>query len=527
MVWRALPNPILVLDDAGIVRQANDAARRLAGGRDVVGLRVAEAAPALDDVALLALIGEVRTTGRTATAPLRLDGGDATADVAIAPLDDGVVLEVHERSAFSRLPGDEAARVSHALVEAGIALSSALSLEHVLQVLVDVTREMVDAKYAALGVINAERTGLEEFITSGLTAEQRARMAHAPHGHGILGLLIRDARPLRLRDLTQHPASAGIPAHHPTMHSFIGTPVMSRGRVFGNLYVTEKRNAAEFSEADLALLRTLAAQAAVAIENAELRRDRERFFAAASHELGNAVTGAKMWARVLVNAPPASTDEWLEGARRILGATEHAGRLIDDLLSLSRLSAGRLSLAAVPTDLAALAGDVADYFRVEAEAAGLSIVLDAPEEVVVETDPVRVRQIVMNLVANAAKFTPAGGTIELRVTSDDEGCARIDVRDDGPGIAAADLERIFRPYEQVKTVARGRGAGLGLSLSRQLAAALGGELAVRSAPGEGAVFTLKLTPSHDPERPGHTVPPRGGYGDVHMELRRDGEPGAP
>lgn len=516
MVWRALPNPIFVLDADGVVRQANDAARRFADGREVVGLPFADAVPSVASEALLEHVAEARRTERSAHLTLRQDDTADEVQVSLAALDGGVVLEIHEGSALGHLPVDEAARVSRGLVEAGIALSSALSLEHVLQVLCDVTRELIDAKYAALGVINPERTGLEEFVTSGLTAEQRARMAHAPHGHGILGLLIRDARPLRLRDLTEHPASAGIPAHHPVMHSFIGTPVMSRGRVFGNLYVTEKRSAPEFSEADLALLRTLAAQAAVAIENAELRRDRERFFAAASHELGNAVTGARMWARVLVNDPPTRLEEWQDGVRKILGATEHAGRLIEDLLSLSRLSAGRLSLAALSTDLVAIASDVADYFRAEAEASQLSIVLDAPDELPVETDPIRVRQIVLNLVANAAKFTPAGGTIELRVVADTDGGARIEVRDDGPGIAASDIERIFRPYEQVQSVARGRGAGLGLSLSRQLAVALGGELGVRSAPGEGATFTLRLPATHEPGRQGATTPP-GGYGDVRMD----------
>src|SRR5690625_2750033 len=123
--------------------------------------------------------------------------------------------------------------IARGLVDAGIALSSALSLEEILQRLADVARDLVDARYAALGVINPEKTGLSEFITSGLNPEQRERIGNLPEGHGILGLLITDARPIRLRDLSEHPASAGIPKHHPSMRSFLGVPAESKDLASG------------------------------------------------------------------------------------------------------------------------------------------------------------------------------------------------------------------------------------------------------------------------------------------------------
>src|SRR5512135_189946 len=128
-------------------------------------------------------------------------------------------------------------------------------------------------------------------LTSTISEQQRERLFGMPVGKGVLGVLIRDPRPLRLRRLADHPASAGMPPHHPHMSSFLGVPVMSKGRVFGNLYCTEKIGADEFTEDDVAMLQMLAAQAAAALENAQLRQQRERFFAAASHELGNAVAG--------------------------------------------------------------------------------------------------------------------------------------------------------------------------------------------------------------------------------------------
>jgi signal transduction histidine kinase len=390
---------------------------------------------------------------------------------------------------------EQARKIAKRLVDAGVALSSALSLDAVLQVLADVARELVGARYAALGVINPERNGLSEFITSGLTPEQRARMGNLPTGHGILGLLIRDARPIRLRDLREHPASAGVPRHHPAMRSFLGVPVGTTGQIFGNLYVTEKLEGEEFDEDDLAILEMLASQAAVAIENAQLRRERDRFFAAASHELGNAIAGVKLWSRRLLRQPPAETAAWVEGIEQISRSAEGAERLIEDLLSLSRLREGRLALEAGAVELAPLvAGSIAQY-RAVAESAGLTLSLVTESTTVtVRADHARVRQILANLLGNAIKFTPTGGAIDVGVERREGDKVALWVRDTGPGIAPADQERIFLPYEQVSSVARGLGAGLGLSLSRQLAHLMGGALTVSSRPGEGATFTLHLPP---------------------------------
>jgi signal transduction histidine kinase len=160
-------------------------------------------------------------------------------------------------------------RLRH-LVEAGIALSSELSLEALLQRLVETAVEITDAAYGALGVIDRLGTGLEQFITVGVDDRIRATIGDPPRGRGILGALIHERRSLRLRDLSQDPRSVGFPPGHPPMRSFLGVPVMLRGTAFGNLYLTEKAQGEEFSEADEELVRLLAAQAAAAIENARL-----------------------------------------------------------------------------------------------------------------------------------------------------------------------------------------------------------------------------------------------------------------
>jgi signal transduction histidine kinase len=156
-----------------------------------------------------------------------------------------------------------------ALVETGIAINSELSLEGVLERIVEAAARVTDARYAALGVIDPSGSGLQRFITYGLSPDVETQIGDPPHGRGILGVLIKDARPLRLRDLTEDPRSVGFPPGHPPMHSFLGVPIVLRGVAYGNLYLTEKEGG-EFTDEDQELLTLLAAQAAVAVENARL-----------------------------------------------------------------------------------------------------------------------------------------------------------------------------------------------------------------------------------------------------------------
>ncbi len=180
---------------------------------------------------------------------------------------------------------------TRALVEAGIALASELSLDAVLQKLVDTAAELTGARYAALGVIDPAGDGLERFITTGIDAETIERIGDLPRGRGILGLIISDARPLRLHDLHDDPHSVGFPPNHPEMTTFLGMPVLLRGVAYGNLYLTEKGGGGDFTAEDEELTALLAAQAAVAIENARLYESATRWLAQLEslNEIGNAL----------------------------------------------------------------------------------------------------------------------------------------------------------------------------------------------------------------------------------------------
>lgn len=168
------------------------------------------------------------------------------------------------------------------LLEAGLTLASELSLPIVLQRIVDLATQVTDARFGALGVIGEDGL-LTEFVTTGISVRQRKEVGALPRGRGLLGYVIAHPKPVRVSNIADHPASVGFPAHHPKMTSFLGAPVVAMGRVFGNIYLTEKRNAKEFNADDETALVVLATQAGVAIANASLyeeMRQRERWLSA-------------------------------------------------------------------------------------------------------------------------------------------------------------------------------------------------------------------------------------------------------
>ncbi|MFJ4809483.1 sensor histidine kinase [Streptomyces longwoodensis] len=202
----------------------------------------------------------------------------------------------------------------HSLLEAVLSVGRELDLEQALRSIVQAAAVLVDAEYAALGVIGPDGRRLSAFHTIGVSEQQIAQIGPYPEGHGILGELIRHPEPLRLPKLSQHPASYGFPPHHPPMNSFLGVPIRVREKVFGNLYLTEKRGGAEFDEEDESVLSTLAVAAGVAIDNARLYEEarlRERWLRANAEITHNLMSGCDQTAVLRLIA---------ERARDIAGA---------------------------------------------------------------------------------------------------------------------------------------------------------------------------------------------------------------
>ncbi|MEU0357625.1 GAF domain-containing protein [Streptomyces cyaneofuscatus] len=164
----------------------------------------------------------------------------------------------------------------HSLLEAVVSVGRELDLSQVLRRIVEAGAHLVDAQYGALGVIGPDGRSLSQFLTSGMTGEQRQRIGPLPAGHGLLGELIRHPEPLRLSELGTHEASFGFPEHHPPMRTFLGVPIRVRDEVFGNLYLTDKRDGLDFDAEDESVITTLAVAAGVAIDNARLYESAQR-----------------------------------------------------------------------------------------------------------------------------------------------------------------------------------------------------------------------------------------------------------
>lgn len=360
------------------------------------------------------------------------------------------------------------------LLDAINTVGSELSLPSVLRRIVETATELVDARYGALGVLDETGSTLVEFLTVGVDDPTIESIGHLPEGHGILGLLIVEPRPLRLPDLACHPESFGFPPNHPPMTSFLGVPIRVRDRVFGNLYLTEKADGAAFTEVDEELAVGLAAAAGVAVENARLHdrvtelrvvEDRERI----ARELHDTVI-QRLFATGLA----------LQGAAARVSDPDLAERLesavadLDDTVSHIRTTIFELQRHRVPgrsvrREILDLVGEVLEPTDVDhvVRFAG-TIDLGVPDPVASHLVAV-VREAVTNVVRHAEATR-----VEVALTVDDDELV-LSVTDDGVGL----------PDE------RGPG-GNGLRNLAERAERLGGTFAVTRSEPRGTTLTWRV-----------------------------------
>ena len=216
-----------------------------------------------------------------------------------------------------------------AIVDAGVALASELSLDAVLQKIAEAAADLTGARYAALGVLDPSAQGLERFVVTGIDEATQAAIGDLPQGRGVLGALIQDARPLRLDDLSTDPRSVGFPPNHPSMKSFLGVPILLRGVVYGNLYLTEKAGGGPFTQEDEELVVLLSSQAAVAIENARLYEAATRWSKQLEslNEIANALVSETDLARTL-DLVAARLRELVQARIVLIALPAHEGGLV-------------------------------------------------------------------------------------------------------------------------------------------------------------------------------------------------------
>ncbi len=404
-----------------------------------------------------------------------------------------------------------------ALVEAGMVLAKELSLESVLQKIAELACKVVGAKYGAVGMLNEDSKGLSQFITVGIDEETKARIGSLPVGKGVLGVLVREAKPLRLNELSNDPRAHGFPAHHPPMRSFLGVPIVSKGKVFGNLYLTEKQGAEAFSKEDEALAVTLAAQAAIAVENAslyeevhrsyeQLRRSQDlllrqeklaslgRLAAGLAHEINNPLSSVAGFAEALQRRAQAErlhelekfqdVPEYLALIQQEVGRASAIVRRLLDFARQREPSFENLNLGSLIRETVAL-------IRSQAVVTNKRIELNLPRNLpVVQADRHMLQQVFLNLLTNALDAIEGEGEVRIAAFPV-PGQVEVVLQDTGCGIPREHLARIFDPFFTTKDV--GKGTGLGLAICQGILEQHGGSIEVRSdGLGTGTTVAVRL-----------------------------------
>jgi signal transduction histidine kinase len=365
-----------------------------------------------------------------------------------------------------------------ALHEAGLDISAELSLDLLLQKVVDTARELVDARYGALAVYRAD-SSIQAFITSGVDPEAHAAIGAPPEGKGLLGLVLAEGERLRLADLRRHPASGGFPPHHPPMRSLLAVPVVCRGPCRGNLYVAEKEGPPEFSAEDEETLVRFATQSAIAIDNAYLHHQVSDLAAAEerlriAHEMHDGLAQVLAY----VNTKAQAVREFLRNGR-LDGAAEQ----LDQLAGAARDVYGDvreaiLGLRASSKPSRKLVETLRDYVENWQDRTGIRADLAVPGELEVppgiEVHLLRVVQEALGNVRKHAQAEHAAVRIERA-----GGEVVVTVSDDGVG---------FDP----EAPRRGEFPRFGLTTMRERAESAGGTMRLESRPGGGTQVVVRF-----------------------------------
>ncbi len=376
-----------------------------------------------------------------------------------------------------------------ALERATQAIAGELDLDRVLQLIVDSVRDLVHARYAALGIVDF-RGRIERFITSGISAAERAAIGPPPSGHGLLGLIIRESRTYRIPDIGKHPAGFGFPANHPPMRSFLGVPVRTGGEPIGNFYLTDKVGVDEFGEGDQRLVELFAQHAGIAIQNARLHQRVQRL-AVVDERLrigrdlhDGIIQGLYAVALSLEDVPDLMAEDPADASSRVDRAIDRLNSSIGEIRSfITDLGTGAddmafsARLAGLTDELLLTSGGrmAVDHDLADADEVDTGMSFEASRQLL---------QIAREALSNAFRHS---GAEHVRLSLRAEArLAVLTVEDDGAGF---DLAAPRRPGH------------LGLANLHDRAAAVGGALEIESCPGVGTriIVRLPLTePEHHP-----------------------------
>jgi signal transduction histidine kinase len=365
-----------------------------------------------------------------------------------------------------------------ALHGAGLDVTAELSLDAVLNKVVERARTLVGARYGALSVVNDDGS-IQTFLTSGVSAEQRAKIGPPPVGHGLLGVVIREGERLRLPDIGTDPRSYGFPPNHPVMHSLLAVPVTCKGPFVGNLYLSEKLHGGEFTPDDEETLERFAVQAAIAIDNAHLHRQvadlavaQERLRIA--HEMHDGIAQVLGYVNTKVQAATeyirrGKTDEGLEQLRQLAEAAREA---------YSDVRVSIVDLRTLPGPTRSFHDVLQEYIDRWQEQTAISTQLTVdPEVTLAPGNELQLVRIIQESLANVRKHSRAtSASVDVRMR---DGKLRVAVTDNGIGFSQGTLSRGVFPR-------------FGLATMRERAESIGGIFTIESTPGCGTSVCVEI-----------------------------------
>jgi signal transduction histidine kinase/response regulator RpfG family c-di-GMP phosphodiesterase len=422
------------------------------------------------------------------------------------------------------------------LIELGQELAALRDPKQVLEKFCGASRDIIGAEHAGVGVLSENGHALRYFCHCDECRPGDESLTSPHVSEELLDQLLAQGRPLRLSDAAETLEAKHLALPNVSMQSFLGAPILSPTHAYGWLYLTNKLDAEEFSEADERLAVTLATQVAASYENARLYTEAQRHAEELQQEVAERIQAEEERARLLIREQSARTeaeranrtkDEFLATLSHelrtpltaILGWTHlirggnldaammgraletiernarSQSQLIDDLLDVSRIITGKLALEFHPVELSSIIEATIDTLRPMAEAKSIRVEpLFTGSHCLVAGDAARLQQVVWNLLSNAVKFTPQGGHVEVGLRCDEK-YVELEVKDTGQGISEEFLPYIFDRFRQADgtTTRKHGGLGLGLAIVRHLVELHGGTIRAQSdGVGQGSTFTLSL-----------------------------------
>ncbi len=386
---------------------------------------------------------------------------------------------------------EEKAKRLERLLEINLELSSTLNLQDLLSKIVNLATELTNTEASSILLLDRKTKTLYFEAATGVRVDSIQKIP-VPLEGSIAGRIVQEGRPIIVEDVRADPNFYGLvdTVTHFQTRSILGVPLKVKDTIIGVLEVLNKRGGEPFDEEDVKLLEILAAQAAVAIENARLFQQSD-FISDLVHELRTPLTSIIGYTKLMLDhkLEPATERRFLETIHR--EATRLSG-LINDFLDLVRLESGRVKITKKPVQIRQLLEECIAIMRPQAEPRKIKIKLSTPPgPFYIPADEDRLRRVILNLLSNAIKFNRDEGLVEVKAELVGKEL-RISVSDTGIGILPEELPHIFEKFYRGRAEEEVSGSGLGLSIAKQIVEAHGGKIWVESTPGQGSTFTFTL-----------------------------------